>query len=253
MAFEYNTPYPDSDYEETDVEKLKAIWEPRKEYIEKDLWVIRHFISPKEMEYLQTLMDDDSNWYTTMRSLYGGNIKNKFIGYDEPEYDENGVMILPGPGSKIFHNIWTTGGVQQRFEAVVVPQWAGAGAFQSFYSVPDDQIIEELGHDMDAAMEYHYERDDEEGQHGYPEGADPGTDISAAVSLYVNDDFTGGHLEFKNKDYTVAPEAGMLVNVPLYKEFEHRVGKVTSGVRHTIYGRSWDDAAKMHYSTNADC
>jgi len=253
LAQEYTSPYPDSDYEEQDVEKLRAIWEPRKEYIEKDLWVIKHFISPKEMSYLHELMEDDNNWYTTMRSHYGGNIKNKFIGYDEPEYDENGVMILPGPGSKIFPNVWTQGTIQQRFEAVVVPEWAGAGAFQSFYSVPDEQIIAELGHDLDYAMEYHYERDDEEGVHGKPPSAETDSDITAAISVYVNDDFEGGNLEFKNKDYVVAPEAGMLVNVPLYKEFEHRVGKVTSGVRHTIYGRSWENRDEMHYSTNEDC
>ena len=239
-------------YGQHDVATLKEIWESRKEYIEKDLWVIRNFLSEEELAWTMELANDPKDWYTTMRSPYGGNIKNKFIGY-VAEYDEGGTMILPGPGSYIEQTRWQEWGIEDRFEAVVPPQWARATAFQSFFEVPDEQIIEELGHDVDYAMEFHYERDDEDGTSGKPATSSAEAEITAALSVYLNDDFQGGALEFKNKDYSIEPEAGMLVNVPMDKEFEHRVGKVVGGTRHTIYGRSWDNINNRHFSTNEDC
>ncbi|NDB83119.1 MAG: 2OG-Fe(II) oxygenase, partial [Alphaproteobacteria bacterium] len=77
--------------------------------------------------------------------------------------------------------------------------------------------------------------------------------ISASFNVYINDNFDGGILEFANKDYVIKPEVGMLVNIPLYKEFMHRVTKVTNGNRHTIYGRCWDSPNSKYFSTNEDC
>jgi hypothetical protein len=247
-----NSRYPESDYKEQNISRLKEIWEPRKEYIEKDLWVIRNFLSEEELSWLMDLANDPKDWYTTMRSPYGGNIRNKFIGY-VAEYDDNGIMILPGPGSKIEQTKWKEWPIEDRLEAVVEPEWARATAFQSFFEVPDEQIVAELGHNVDYAMEFHYETGHEEGNSGKPETSSAEAEVTAAVSIYINDDFDGGALEFKNKNYLIKPEAGMLVNVPLYKEFEHKVNKVNNGTRHTIYGRSWDNANKRHFSTNEDC
>ena len=40
--------------------QLKDIWEPKKEYIEKDLWVIRNFLSKEELDFFTELANDDS-------------------------------------------------------------------------------------------------------------------------------------------------------------------------------------------------
>jgi len=253
--------YSPNDYKERDVAKLAAIWEPRKEYIEKDLWVIRNFLSDEELEWLNKEANDPTGWYDTMRSPYGANTKNKFLGYI-PEYNEHGVMLVPHDGSK-----WTyrdpVGYFEPRLEAVMPKHFAGAGALQSFFEVPEEQIIAELGSTVDYAMGWHYERDDSDeddvqktivkvsktqGKQILSQGK-----ISASLSVYINDNFDGGVLEFKNKDYVIKPEAGMLVNVPLYKEFEHRVTKVTNGNRHTIYGRCWDSLDGVYKSTDEDC
>jgi hypothetical protein len=249
------------DYKEKDVAKLAEIWEPRKEYIEKDLWVIRDFLSDDELEWLNKEANDPVGWYDTMRSPYGGNTKNKFLGY-VPEYSESGAMLVPKEGSK-----WTyrepVGFIEPRIESVVPKQFGGAGALQSFFEVPDEQIIAELGRDVDYAMGWHYERDDsddEEQQKTIVENSKTQNKkivsqgkISASFNVYINDNFDGGILEFKNKDYSIKPEPGMLVNVPLYKEFEHRVTKVTNGNRHTIYGRCWDNIDGKYISTDEDC
>lgn len=254
--------YSPNDYKErADILKLKDIWEPRKEYIEKDLWVIRNFLSSEELEWLNKEANDPAGWYTTMRSPYGGNTKNKFLGYI-PEYDDNGNMLVPTEKSKFSYRDPITY-IEARLQAVVPEHFGGGGALQSFFEVPEEQIIAELGNTVDYAMGWHYERDDsddEEKQKTIVENSKTQgkkiisqAKISASFNVYINDNFDGGILEFKNKDYVLKPEVGMLVNIPLYKEFEHRVTKVTNGNRHTIYGRSWDNIEGKYMSTNEDC
>ena len=253
--------YDDNDYKITDINVLSNIWEPRKEYIEKDLWVIRNFLSEEELVWLNKEANDPTGWYDTMRSPYGGNTKNKFLGYI-PEYDENGTMLVPTEKSK-----WKTRDIvsliEPRIESVVPKYFGGAGALQSFFEVSDEAIIKELGRNVDYAMPWHYERDDsDEEEHQKIIVANSKTQnkkilsegkISASFNVYINTNFDGGILEFRDKQYTIAPEVGMLVNIPIYKEFEHRVTKVTNGNRHTIYGRCWDSIEGIYISTDEDC
>jgi hypothetical protein len=254
--------YISEEYKEKDIVKLKTIWEPRKEYIEKDLWVIRDFLSHEELEWLNKEANDPVGWYDTMRSPYGANTKNKFLGYI-PDYDPvSGVMLVPKDNSRWGYRD-PVGYFEPRLEAVMPKYFAGAGALQSFFEVSEEQIIAELGSTVDYAMGWHYERDDsdeegvqktivKESKTQKKQILSQGK-ISASLSIYINDNFEGGILEFKNKDYVIKPEPGMLVNVPLYKEFEHRVTKVTNGNRHTVYGRCWDSLEGIYKSTDEDC
>lgn len=242
------------------IASLAEIWEPKKEYIEKDLWVIRNFLTEEELVWLNEEANNPNEWYTTMRSPYGGNIKNKFLGYI-PDYDEFGNMLVPSINSRWRPLPINT--IEHRIESVVPKYFGGAGALQSFFEVSDDQIIAELGRNVDYAMQWHYERDDSDddiSQRTIVENSKTQgkrilseAKISASFNVYINDNFDGGILEFKHKDYVIKPEAGMLVNVPLYKEFEHRVTKVTGGNRHTLYGRCWDNLENRYVSTNEDC
>jgi len=247
---------------ETDLDKLLQIWERKKEYIEKDLWVIRNFLTDEELEWLNKEANDPIGWYDTMRSPYGGNTKNKFLGYI-PEYNADGSMLVPNAQSK-----WKDRGpvnyIEKRIEAVVPKYFGGAGALQSFFEVPDEQIFQETGRkDIDYAMGWHYERDDSDSEdqqtviveNSKTQGKRISSEgkISASFNVYINDNFDGGILEFMYKDYAIKPEVGMLVNIPLYKEFMHRVTKVTNGNRHTIYGRCWDTPTGKYLSTNEDC
>jgi hypothetical protein len=242
------------------LKSLKDIWEPRKEYIEKDLWVIRNFLTPEEISWLNKEANDTQGWYPTMRSPYGGNIRNKFLG-SVPQYGEDGVIIPPHPENNPQHvktPLLTE--IQDRMESVLPKFFTGAGALQSFFEIPDEQIISELGNDVDYAMDFHYERDDldsDEVQRMILSTPNKKVTsigkITASFSVYINDDFDGGLLEFKNKSYVIKPEIGMLVNIPLYKEFKHKVTKVTNGNRHSLYGRSWDSLDNSHMSTREDC
>lgn len=250
------------------LQTLKDEWEPKKEYIEKDLWVIRNFLSEEELAWLNKEARDPAGWYPTMRSPYGGNIRNKFLGY-VPMYGDDGILIPPHPkDNPQFVPVPYIKDIEDRLEAVLPKFFAGAGAFQSFFEISEDEpLSENYGgnfkvKDIDWAMPWHYERDEhdeDDVQHTIVEGTDTKTAIlsetviSASFNVYINDDFDGGILEFKNKDYVIKPEPGMLVNVPLYKEFEHRVTKVTNGNRHTLYGRCWEDIEKSFLSSREDC
>lgn len=244
------------------LQRLKDEWEPRKEYIDKDLWVIKNFLTEEELFWLNKEANNPEGWYPTMRSPYGGNTRNKFIGYI-PKYGEDGILIPPHPKDNPEFNNEIQGkmkSIEDRLEAVMPKYFAGAGAFQSFFEVPDEQIFAELGRDVDYAMGWHYERDDydsEQDQRIVSKSESKKilseNKISASLSVYINDNFDGGVLEFKHKDYVVKPEPGMLVNVPLYKEFEHRVTKVTNGNRHTLYGRCWDSLDNLFLSSRDDC
>lgn len=236
---------------------LQAEWEPAKEYIEKDLWVIRNFLTDEEHEWLDKEARDPEGWYPTMRSAYGNNTQNKFLGY-VPQYGEDGILLPPHPSNNPkFIRPDFLQDIEDRLEAVLPKYFSGAGAFQSLFEVSDEQIFQELGEDVDYAINWHYERDDEDSEEEQKKvsftGVSAEAKITGSFNIYINDDFDGGILEFQHKEYKIKPERGMLINIPLYKEFEHRVTKVTNGNRHTIYGRCWDSLDSSHLSSRDDC
>ena len=55
--------------------------------------------------------------------------------------------------------------------------------------------------------------------------------------LYLNSDFKGGELKFKNQDITITPEEGMLILFPSNYLFVHQSLPVTEGRKYTTI--SW--------------
>jgi hypothetical protein len=64
--------------------------------------------------------------------------------------------------------------------------------------------------------------------------------------LYINDDYEGGELDFRDHDLTIKPKAGQLITFPGGIVNVHQVKEVLSGTRHTI-GAFWD-YAESEYS-----
>lgn len=62
-----------------------------------------------------------------------------------------------------------------------------------------------------------------------------------AIFLYLNEDFDGGKLNFKNYDITIQPKVGLLAIFKGGHGNEHEVTQVKNGTRYTI-GSFWDDA-----------
>lgn len=236
--------------------ELNDIWEPRKEYIDKDLWVIRNFLSQEEIDWILWEASKPKDWYITMRSIYR-NVANKYLEAI-PEYDSNGNMILPtGSDAKRISipHFKDTYGIENRIWSVIKPFFIGTSTLQSFFAVTDEEVEsfsdEEkkryaLAKKENFSFPYHCEEDAQHPQ--------TGAKMTAAFSIYLNDDFEGGELMFKYKpDIVIKPEPGMLVNVPLTKEFTHKVAFVKGKHRHTIYGNCWDNPEIAPISTNDDC
>ena len=66
------------------------------------------------------------------------------------------------------------------------------------------------------------------------------------ILIYLNDNYTGGELEFPDWGCTFRPKAGTLIAFPSYIEFTHRVHPVQSGERYTIV--SWINTNERIYN-----
>jgi len=70
-------------------------------------------------------------------------------------------------------------------------------------------------------------------------------DIS--LLFYLNDNYTGGELEFTQLGLKIKPKTGMMIAFPSYKEFSHKVHPVTSGKRYSLV--TWLETEKKVYDT----
>ena len=70
-------------------------------------------------------------------------------------------------------------------------------------------------------------------------------DIS--ILYYLNDDYTGGELEFTQLGLTIKPKRGMMIAFPSYHEFAHKVHPVKYGFRYTLV--SWLETEQRLYDT----
>jgi len=63
---------------------------------------------------------------------------------------------------------------------------------------------------------------------------DPSYDRTVAIVAYLNDDYTGGELEFPDFKLSVKPKAGDALVFPGSFAYRHRVKPITSGVRYAV-------------------
>lgn len=225
----------------------------QKTIIEGDLWYIDNFLTQEEIDWFKPYMDEKNGWYTTMRSPYK-NILNKFPFCDLPLRDD-GSVGLPTKEDKrfktdMFHG---TNGIAKRIIKVMPPVCIPHGALQTFKYCTDEEIERDLndsfrkqwnGKNIDFAIPFHHE--------WVKESVMP--EFSLSFSIYLNDDFEGGVLDFAHKPYKIKPKVGTMVAIPVTKEFTHRVTKITSGSsRHTLYGSSFNNKESIPYSTEDDC
>jgi hypothetical protein len=222
-----------------------------KTVVEGDLWYIENFLTQEELDFYKPFMDDKNGWYTTMRSPYK-NILNKFIENELP-LNPDGSVNLPTKEDKIlnYQILGRTNGLYSRIKKVMPPTVRSHSTLQTFKYCTDEEIKRDLNPNLnikdpstvDFAMDWHSEWSDSS---AVPE-------FYRSYSIYLNDDFEGGELEFKYKPYKIKPKAGMLVSVPVTPDFTHRVSKITSGNwRHSLYGASWGDI-KPELSTPEVC
>jgi hypothetical protein len=219
---------------------------------DKQVWIIEDFLTKEELAWFKTQTDEELGWYPTMRSPYK-NILNKFLNV-VPRYDEEGNIEFPNETSEnIDLPVFTKpGGVWERLESVLPQGYKRHATLQSFKYMTDEEIkanvnpdvLNEYGvatEDIDFAMYWHQ---------------DPGleSNILISFSLYLNDDFEGGELEFGNLPIKIKPKAGTLAGIVGGDKYKHRVNKVLGpNSRHTLYGNSFVDPSSAPESTKDDC
>lgn len=215
---------------------MKELLESQKVFIDEDLWYIPNFLTEAESAALKAYYDEPKGWYITSRSP---SIRNKFIGVKHGIHPEGTICPTRGIDlslSAVFPTdederymdpvFWGPEGLLDRLSMVLPNRLIWNTTLQSFW--PFQEGVDNYG-----AFDWHHEK-------GNPGQKDDG--LSGAWSLYLNNDFEGGELLFKYKpDIIIKPEPGMLVNIPVTKEFTHKVTSVTSGIRHTLYGVCFDN------------
>jgi hypothetical protein len=226
---------------------MKELLESQKVYIDKDLWYIPNFLTKKENMVLKEYCDEPTGWYITSRST---SIRNKFIDVKYRVYPEGTVCpsrgidlslsgIFPTDDDEIYKNplFWDDGGLLDRLNMVLPKTLIKNLTLQSFWPLDDS--------DHYGAYKWHYEK-----------GEDPtlnDKNMTGSWSLYLNDEFEGGSLEFLYKPYILQPKSGMLTNIPITKDFTHRVNPITSGIRHTLYGSCFANPNDRNVSTGDSC
>ncbi|GAB4170960.1 MAG: hypothetical protein OHK0024_07060 [Thalassobaculales bacterium] len=73
-----------------------------------------------------------------------------------------------------------------------------------------------------------------DGEYQYPDGWRRIADRDLSAIIYLDEDFTGGELDFPDLGLTVRPRAGMAVVFPADRRFRHGAMPVLTGRRHAI-------------------
>lgn len=229
------------------INTMKEILESQKVYIDKELWYIPNFLTEDEASVLKEHCDEPVGWYITSRS---SSIRNKFIGVKYRTHPQGTICpsrgidlslsaIFPTDDDQEYRDpiFWSDGALLDRLSMVLPYQLIKSTTLQSFWPLDNSSHF--------GAYEWHCEKDED------TEFNDKG--MTAAWSLYLNDDFEDGQLEFLYKPYVLKPKPGMLVSIPITKDFTHRVTPVTKGIRHTLYGVCFEDGFDREISTGDSC
>jgi hypothetical protein len=227
----------------------------KKIFIDKDLWYIEDFLYKKELEELMLHANEKTGWYKTVRS---SSIRNKFIGKKleiNPEgticpmrgIDISGDAVFPPDDCPeirkdlvIFNKSY---GIFERLSMVLPKSLIKNATLQSFWP-----LSEEDKEDAKGAYDWHHEKGMSESEEWWNDSG-----MTAAWSIYLNDDFEDGILEFLHKPYIIKPKPGMLISIPMTEDFTHRVTPVTEGIRHTLYGNCYLDIEDRPVSIEGNC
>jgi hypothetical protein len=63
------------------------------------------------------------------------------------------------------------------------------------------------------------------------DGQDGHNALAFSLVAYINDDYEGGEINFKNQNISIKPKAGSIIIFPSQEPYIHEVTKITSGTR----------------------
>lgn len=174
-----------------------------KEYLDDNIYIVKNFLSDKELEILLYESKEPIGW-----EIRGGdknpmqNVWNKFI---------------EGPNKSIFYE---DGGIFNKIESVMNTdnsKYKRAYVLQKMIQMPEEEKI---------ALFWHYENKNN-------------SLVSGSFVLYLNDDFEGGELIFMNNNIVIKPERNTFVYIPPGEDYMHSVKSHSGSDRLTYYGVSF--------------
>lgn len=212
-------------------------------HLDENVWVIENFISQNEIDIiLKALKDktersmDDGGW--TMRSVARykkENIWNRWLNANPgiATYEEGHACLI------LQHEIMNR--IEQEFKDY--------GKYPRHYTFTRyEPPINKIEGD-NLTLDWHYEGKALEDLNLNDTSVEEIQ--STSFIIFLNDDFIGGDLVFKYKDIRINAKPGMLVNIPIEKEYTHGVEDLLSGERYIMYGHVWKKPDMAPYSE--DC
>lgn len=185
--------------------------------VDENFWYIENFLSADEIQIiLKECLEENSGSFSEGGWLFKS---------DSVQREINNIAIkvlVKSESREIFDK---ENGVFDRIRKVTshLGEYRENYTLQKFIPIsPKDWYGNQL------ALDFHHEDSDERN-----------FGMTAGIIIYLNDEFKGGDLVFKNKNFKLKPKAGMFVCIPVTEEYSHAVSHVLEKERITLYGHVW--------------
>lgn len=218
----------------------------QRKYLDDKVWVIENFISETECDIILGSLEDktersmeDGGWTMRGQARDGKrNMWNRWLNANTSMYDSKEAEAVGLLSRQIMPRI------EEEFKEYGV--YKNTYTFTR-YEVPpvDENGIVINPRNSDLTLEWHFEGD----SNWSPE--EQREIMSTGLVLVLNDNYEGGDLVFRYNDIRIKSKKGMLINVPVEREYTHGLEDLTSGTRFILYGHVWKNLELAPFSE--DC
>lgn len=172
-------------------------------YLEKNIFYYDNFLTPEILEWLWSEINDERPW------------QGVGSGYDNVEVDED--------------NSWFKNVKALKDEEMQKVLWARLDEFMPTHGLTGERTFQYprsiMRYPVGNMMGAHFDGDPDF----------PGINkIKWAGVMYINDDFEGGEIKYRNFDISMKPVPGRLIIHHGGKDYLHEVSTITSGVRYMM-------------------
>lgn len=205
----------------------------QRKYLDDNVWVIENFISEEECDVILSSLEDktdrpmnEGGWTMRGQARDGKrNMWNKWLNVNSSYSikESEAIRLLANKIMPRIEEEFKEYGIYKKtytFTRYEVPQ-------------PNENGVISNPYNSDLTLEWHFEGD----ANWSPE--EQKDIMSTGLVLILNDDHDGGDLVFKYNDIRIKSKKGMLVNVPIEREYMHGVEDLKSGTRFILYGHVW--------------
>jgi len=206
----------------------------QRQYLDDNVWVIENFISEEECDVILSALKDktersmnDGGWTMRGQARDGKrNMWNRWLNANSEMYDDKEAKAVGLLSEKIMPRI------EEEFKDYGI--YKKTYTFTR-YEVPqaDENGVINNPRNTHLTLEWHFE-----GDYNWSPKEQKNI-MSTGMVLILNDDHDGGDLVFKYNDIRIKSKKGMLVNIPVEREYMHGIEDLKSGTRFVLYGHVW--------------